>query len=139
METLLQDIKYGIRLLIKHPGFTAVAVLALALGIGANTAIFSVVNGIVLKSPPYKDPDRLMIVWSTRPVQEGTGWTPVSAADFTDWRERSQSFEQFAAFHSFPMTVSSPGEPELLGTVRVSANMFDLLGVQPLLGRTFSP
>lgn len=140
METLWQDLKYGARLLIKRPGFTAVAVLALALGIGANSAIFSVVNGVVLRALPYKDPDRLMMVWGRRPlIQAHAGMSefPVSAADFIDWRDQNQSFDEIAAFHSQPFNISGSGEPEFLGGVRSSYNLFSLLGVEAQLGRTF--
>src|ERR1700730_13419861 len=105
METFFQDIRYGLRLLIKRPGFTAVAVIALALGIGANSAIFSVVNGVVLRALPYKDPDRLAIVWS-KPPWGGTGGFPVTAGEFSEWRDQNQVFEQIAAFHSQPLNIT---------------------------------
>ena len=127
METFLQDIRYGLRLLIKRPGFTAVAVIALALGIGANSAIFSVVNGVVLRALPYKDPDRLAIVWSKTPLLQGrvgTGEFPVTAGEFIDWRDQNQVFEQIAAFHSQPFNITGAGEPEFLGGVRGSASLF---------------
>ncbi|MEK6323110.1 MAG: ABC transporter permease [Acidobacteriota bacterium] len=142
METLIQDLKYGARLLLKRPGFTAVAVIALALGIGANSAIFSVVNGVVLRALPYKDPESLMMVWSRRPLlQARSGATefPVSAADFIDWRDQNQVFEQIAAFQTQPFNITGAGEPEFLGGVRASASLFSLLGVEPKLGRTFTP
>lgn len=141
METFWQDLKYGARLLIKRPGFTAVAVVALALGIGANSAIFSVVNGVVLRALPYKDPDRLMMVWTRRLLVQAPGGMsefPVSAADFIDWRDQNQSFDEIAAFHSQPFNISGSGEPEFLGGVRASYNLFSLLGVEAQLGRTFS-
>ncbi len=142
METLFQDLRYGLRILLKRPGFTAVAVAALALGIGANSAIFSVVNGVVLRALPYKDPARLTMVWSRRPLlqaQAGLSEFPVSAADFIDWRDQNQSFEQIAAFHSQPFNITGAGEPEYLGGVRASASLFSLLGVEPVKGRTFTP
>lgn len=142
METLFQDIRYGLRLLIKRPGFTAVAVIALGLGIGANSAIFSVVNGVVLRALPYKDPDKLTIVWSKRPLLQakvGAAEFPVSAGDFIDWRDQNQVFEQIAAFHTQPFNITGAGEPEFLGGVRASASLFSLLGVEPKLGRTFTP
>ena len=138
METFFQDIRYGLRLLIKRPGFTVVAVIALALGIGANSAIFSVVNGVVLRALPYKDPDRMAIVWS-KPPWGGTGGFPVTAGEFIDWRDQNQVFEQIAAFHSQPLNITGAGEPEFLGGVRGSASLFPLLGVEPKLGRTFAP
>ena len=142
METLFQDLRYGLRILLKRPGFTAVAVAALALGIGANSAIFSVVNGVVLRALPYKDPGRLMMVWSRRPLlqtQAGAPEFPVSAADFIDWRDQNESFEQISAFHSQAFNITGAGEPEYLGGVRASASLFSLLGVEPRLGRTFEP
>ena len=142
METLLQDLRYGVRVLLTRPGFTIVAIIALALGIGANSAIFSVVNGVVLRALPYKDPDRLMMVWSRRPMlqaREGLSEYPVSAADFIDWRDRNQSFEEIAAFHSQPFNLTGAGEPEYLGGVRASANLFSLLGIEAQQGRTFLP
>jgi putative ABC transport system permease protein len=142
METLFQDVRYGLRLLAKRPGFTTIAVVALALGIGANSAIFSVVNGVVLRPLPYKDPDRLMMVWSRRPLlqaQSGLSEYPVSAADFIDWRDQNQSFEQLAAFHTQPFNITGAGDPEFLGGVRASWNLFALLGVDAQKGRTFLP
>lgn len=141
METLFQDLRYGLRILLKRPGFTAVAVAALALGIGANSAIFSVVNGVVLRALPYKDPGRLIMLWGRRPLlqgQLGSSEYPVSAADFLDWRDQNQSFEQIAAFHSQAFNITGAGEPEYLGGVRASAGLFSLLGVEPRLGRTFT-
>ncbi len=140
METLLQDLRDGIRLLTKKPGFTAVAVIALALGIGANSAIFSVVNGVVLRALPYKNPESLIMVWSRRPLlqaQTGSSEFPVSAADFLEWREQNQVFDQIAAFHTQSFNITGNREPEFLGGVRASANLFSLLGVDPILGRTF--
>jgi putative ABC transport system permease protein len=142
METLFQDVRYGLRLLAKRPGFTTIAVVALALGIGANSAIFSVVNGVVLRPLPYKDPDRLMMVWSRRPLlqaQSGLSEYPVSAADFIDWRDQNQSFDQLAAFHTQPFNITGAGDPEFLGGVRASWNLFALLGVDAQKGRTFLP
>jgi predicted permease len=141
METLFQDLRYGLRILLRRPGFTAVAVAALALGIGANSAIFSVVNGVVLRALPYKDPERLTMMWSRRPLlqtQVGPSEFPVSAADFIDWRDQNQSFDQIAAFHSQAFNITGAGEPEYLGGVRASASLFSLLGVEPRLGRTFT-
>ncbi|MEP7217848.1 MAG: ABC transporter permease, partial [Bacteroidota bacterium] len=96
METFLQDIRFGARTLLKNPGFTAVALLALTLGIGANTAIFSVVNTVLLKSLPYGDPDKLAYLWST-PPHGAAGQFPATALDFREWRGRSRSFTGIAA------------------------------------------
>ena len=92
METILQDLRYGLRMLIKRPGFTLVAVIALALGIGANTAIFSVVNAVLLRPLPFKEPARLVNIWETRP-QRGVTQNSVSYANFADWRDQNSVFE----------------------------------------------
>src|SRR5262245_22158966 len=121
MESLLQDLRFGARMLMKQPGFTLIAVITLALGIGANSAIFSVVNSVLLRDAPYREPQRLVMVWSDRPqLQALVGKTefPVSAADFTDWRDQNQCFEQIAAFHSQSLDLTGVGEPEILGAVR---------------------
>jgi putative ABC transport system permease protein len=138
MDTLLQDIRYAFRMLAKKPGFTIAAVLAVAIGIGANTAIFSVVNAVLLRSLPYKDPDRLTIVQShKRDSLRGSG----SAAflDVVDWEKQSQSFEQMAVFRSMGYTLTGGGEPERITGGRVSADFFPLLGVEAIEGRTFRP
>jgi putative ABC transport system permease protein len=138
MRTLWQDLRYGARILMKHPGFTAVAMITLALGIGANTAIFSVVNSALLRPLPYKDSDRLFIVWE-RPKGTPQGRNSPSPANFIDWRDQSQVFEGMAAMINQVFNLTGAGEPERLTGQRVSANLFQLLGVQPEMGRTFSP
>jgi putative ABC transport system permease protein len=140
METLIQDLRYGLRSLIKNPGFAAVAIIALALGIGANTAIFSVVNGILFRPLPYPEPERLAIVWETRTnLQSETSDSnfPVAAGNFLDWREQNQTFDHIAAFHSQTLNLTGSGEPERIGVIRASADLFPLLGVEPVRGRTF--
>jgi len=142
MQTLWQDLRYGARMLLKNPGFTLVAVTTLSLGIGANSAIFSVVNSVLLRELPYREPRRLVMVWSDRPqLQARTGMTegPVSAADFTDWRDQNQSFEQIAALHSQSLNITGAGEPKFVGGVRASASLFALLGVEARHGRVFLP
>ena len=138
MDTLLQDIRYALRMLAKKPGFTLAAVLAIAIGIGANTAIFSVVNAVLLRSLPYKEPDRLTVVLShKRDTLRGSG----SAAflDVVDWQKQSQSFEGMAVFRSMGYTLTGAGEPDRITGARVSADFFSLLGVGAVEGRTFRP
>src|SRR5262245_25722853 len=138
MRTLWQDLRYGARMLMKHPGFTAVAMITLSLGIGANTAIFSVVNSALLRPLPYKDSDRLFMVWE-RPKGTPQGRNMPSPANFIDWRDQSGAFEGMAATINQVFNLTEAGEPERLNGQRVSADLFKLLGVQPELGRTFSP
>src|SRR5438093_1001170 len=131
-----QDVAYALRMLRRTPAFTAVAVLTLALGIGANTAIFSVVNGVLLKPLPYPQPDRLVRVFSTFPG----GRMPVSPADLAEWRARSHSFRGLSAITNLPTTITGEGaDPERLNGIASSTNLFDVLSVRPLLGRTFTP
>jgi len=136
MDTLIKDIRYAIRGLRKKPGFTLVAVVTLALGIGANTAIFSVVNAVLLKPLPFKDPDRLAIVWEEATFAGFPRNTP-APANFVDWKTQNRSFEDMAATASASFNLTGDGEPERIAAQSVSANFFPLLGVQPLLGRTF--
>jgi predicted permease len=139
MSGLLQDVKYGLRMLAKNPGFTAVAVLTLALGIGANTAIFSVVNAVLLRPLPFKDPDRLVKIWETAP-KYGLSWAYVSPPSYLSWRKEAALFEDMAAnteVMANPTVLTGNGNPEIVVGQRVSANYFGLLGVRPLIGRTF--
>ncbi len=138
METLWQDVRYGARQLVRNPGFAAVAVLTLALGIGANTAIFSVVNAVLLRPLPYDDPEQLVMVWESRP-REGVYDNPVAPLDFFDWRQRNQSFQDMAAFQYSTMDLTGAGEPERIGTGIVSAAYFRVFGVEAVRGRTFLP
>ncbi len=136
MQTLWQDLRYGARMLFKNPGFTLIAVITLSLGIGANTAIFSVVNSVLLRPLPYEAPDRLVYVWDSNPTA-GFPRFASSPPNFADWRRQQQSFEYLAAFLGWSFNLTGRGEPERLQGARVSAEMFTLLGVKPLLGRTF--
>ncbi|HKP88256.1 MAG TPA: ABC transporter permease [Blastocatellia bacterium] len=136
METILQDLRYGVRVLFKKPGFTALAVIALALGIGANSAIFSVVNAVLLRSLPYDEPERLVMIWGTMPQSDRTS---TSAADFIDYREQNQVFEQVAAFNAASFTLTGTEQPEQIRGARVSADFFSALRVQPTIGRAFQP
>src|ERR1044071_2922782 len=138
METLLQDLRYGFRMLVKKPGFTFGAVLALALGIGANSAIFSVVNSVLLRPLPFKAPDQLMIVWEDGSKYGFPKDTP-APANFVDWRDQNQVFESMAAVASQTFNLTGTGEPEKIEGQRVSATFFPLLGVEPILGRSFLP
>ena len=134
----LQDLRYGLRMLVKHPGFTAVAVTALALGIGANTAIFSVVNTVLLRPLPYKDPEQLMMVFEDSRAHGYPRDTP-TVANFIDWRDQNQVFESMAAIAGASFNLTGVGDPERLGGYRVSASLFPMLGVSPQLGRWFTP
>ncbi|MFY9611384.1 MAG: ABC transporter permease [Blastocatellia bacterium] len=143
---LRQDLRYGLRMLRKNPGFTLVAVLTLALGIGANTAIFSVVSGVLLRPMPYADPGRLVQFWETNPLK---GWTQatVAPANLFDWQEQNQSFEDIAAYMGSDtkaagmsnLFLTGEGEPERVRGLYVTGNLFSVLGVSAARGRTFTP
>src|SRR6267378_3689183 len=138
LETLWQDLRFAARTLGKSPGFTAVAVLTLALGIGANTAIFTVVNGVILKPLPYPEPHRLVMLWEKQ-LSDGTLGT-VAPANFVDWREQSHSFDKMAAIDPYPdFILNGSGEPQRLTGAAVSSDFFSLLGVHMALGRDFLP
>src|SRR5829696_539529 len=139
MEIFWQDLRYSMRMLWKSPGFTLIAVVALALGIGANTAIFSVVNAVVLRPLPYPSPEKLVWIWETSPVNE-IKQEVASYPNFNDWRQQNQSFEGMAAFAGSYLFLTSPdGTPERLSGAVVVGDFFKVLGVQPMLGRTFLP
>ena len=137
METFFQDVRYGVRMLLKKPGFTAIAVIALALGIGANTAIFSIVNALLLNPLPYKTPDKLVMLWQDYRAVNGPEREWVSPANFYDWRDQTQSFDGVAALIDWQPTLTGEYEPETLIGAGVSHDMFSVLGVQPALGRSF--
>ena len=134
---LLHDLRYAVRLQRKNPGFTIVAVIALALGIGANTAIFSVVNTVLLRPLPYKDPERLVMVWEDA-TRHGYPRDTPAAANFVDWRDQNQVFDAMSAIADTSFNLTGSGEPERLEGRRVSASLFPLLGVEPQLGRVFT-
>ncbi len=138
METILQDIRYGVRTLIKHPGFTAVAVIALALGIGANSAIFSVVNSLLLRPLPFSEPDKLVRVWEAN-VKRGRSEIPASFPNFADWRDQNHVFEQVVAYTDYSFNLTGTGEPERIRSALVSPAFFSTLGINPTLGRVFLP
>lgn len=135
INTLLQDLRYGVRMLAKAPTFSLIAIFTLALGIGANTAIFSVVNGVLLNPLPFHDSQQLVSIF-----EEITNFKngSISYPNFVDWRRMNRTFETMAAYRSVGFTLSGNGEPERLHGEMVSAGLFDLLGVKPLMGRTFS-
>lgn len=137
METLLRDIRYGVRSLLKRPGFTAIALIALALGIGANTAIFSLVNAVLLRPLPFAEPERLVWMWGN--IRNGGNRASVSPLDFLDYRKQNTTFEEFAATFSVPLALNltGNGEPERLTAAGVTGNYFQALGAKPALGRTF--
>jgi len=141
MQTLLHDVRYGLRQLSRNPGFTAVVLVTLALGIAVNTTIFSAVNGWMLRPPSIKDPARVVVILTTDPAKGGWAWdrNPVSAYDFVAWREQSHAFEDMAASEGNDFALTGEGEPERLDGMRVSASYFDVQGVSAALGRTFLP
>ncbi len=138
MQTLWQDLRYGARMLSKRPGFTLIAVITLALGIGANTAIFSVVHGVLLKSLPYHEPERIVLLWGDVPSQ-GDHSSQVSATDVADWRKQNTVFEEVATFSHWGATLSGEGEPERLSGMQVGDGYFSVMRGRPLLGRVFTP
>lgn len=137
METIWKDVRYGIRRLIANPGFTAIAVIALALGIGANSAIFSVVNSIAIKPLPFSDPESLALVFETRPLR-GSLRNSTSVPDFIDWRSRNDVFTEMGGYQIFSFNRTDGSEPERILGMLVTANFFDVLGLKPAIGRTFS-
>ncbi|PYU08040.1 MAG: ABC transporter permease [Acidobacteria bacterium] len=139
MRALWQDVRYGLRMLAKSPGFSALVILTLALGIGANTAIFSVVNAVLLRPLPFEEPDRLMQIWHTPPQASfpGIPTFTVSPANFLDWRARSQAFEGMSAYGFGQYTLTGTGHPEAVRMVAVTSGFFSILRAKPLLGRAF--
>jgi len=138
LDTVLQDVRHGLRMFAKNPGFTAVAVLTLALGIGVNTTIFSLVSAMLLRKPPVSDPDRLITLLSTNPTpdDEANRW-PASAPDFLDWRRQATAYSGMAASSPDDFTLTGGTEPQRVAGAQVSANYFQVLGVEPVLGRAF--
>ncbi len=136
LETIWQDLRYGARMLRKNLGFTVVTVITLALGIGANTAIFSFVNALLLRPLPYAEPDKLVMIWERR-LGEGTNSNVVAPADFRDWCARNQTFTHLAALVETSLDVHEGDEPERVTAGQVSASFFEVLGIKPMLGRSF--
>ncbi len=137
IESLVADLRYGARALSKHPGYALLAVLTLGLGIGANTAIFSVINGVLLKPLPYEHGDRLVVVQQSRPLS-GQPQVGVAIAEYFDYRERGKDvFDGLVEYHQMNFDLINRGEPDRVNTGVVSHNFFDLLGIRPIIGRTF--
>jgi putative ABC transport system permease protein len=137
LERIAQDVRYGLRMMRRSPGFTMVAVLTLALGIGATTAIFSVVDAVLLRPLPFRAPGQLVQLWET---ERAPGSYPLAGADYIDWRAQNQSFEDMAVYTFQESYIASgAGEPERAAVVETQANFFSMLGVQPMMGRTFLP
>ncbi|HEY7179974.1 MAG TPA: ABC transporter permease, partial [Blastocatellia bacterium] len=137
-DEMFQDLRYGARMLLKNPGFTLIAVFTLALGVGMNTAIFSVVNAVLLRALPYPQAERIVVLWGkNESLKLNQAEFPASYPDFMDWRERSRSFTQLAAMLPGSFNLSGGGEAERVGGVAVSADFFNALGVGAALGRAF--
>lgn len=137
METLIKDIRFGARSLLKRPGFTVIVVLTLALGIGANAAVFSVINAVLLRPLPYRDADRVVTLWQNN-IKDGVPNNDVSPANFIDWSEQSNSFEAMAGIEPFGFALVGDGEPERFAASLVTSGFFQVAGTDALIGRTFS-
>ncbi len=135
LEFLLQDLRFGFRVLLKNPGFTCIAILTLALGIGANAAIFSLVDAVLLHPLPFRAPNQLVMLWEKPPNFDHNTISPLT---FLDWKEQSTSFQSIAALQSWTATITGGANPEQALSEKVSASFFDLLGVTPELGRGFA-
>jgi len=137
MENLLQDIRYAFRMLVKNPGFTIVAVLTLALGIGANTAIFSVVENLLLRPLPYPQPERLVEIANTYPPQVPKGG--LSPGDYADWKRQNQSFSEMGAYAEISkgFNLTGDGEPQRTMVGYASSDLFPMLGARVVAGRSF--
>src|SRR6185503_2709786 len=138
MDSLIRDFRFAFRGLVKHPGFTAIAVVILALGIAATTAIFSVVNGVLLRPMPFPEPERLLVINEVNP-QQGPEPFELSYLNWLDLRQQNKSFEEIAGFTFWSSILNIQGEPSRIQTMGVSANLFPLLRAQAAQGRTFLP
>ncbi len=136
MNTFYQDVKYAIRILAKSPGFTAIAILTLALGIGANTALFSVVNGVLLNPLPFPNPHELITVYSKTPTFQESS---VTYLNFLDWQKDNGSFSALCAYRQDDYNLTGAGEPERMHGRMISADFFPVLQIKPVLGRAFRP
>ena len=139
METLIKDIHYGIRSLLGRPAFTLISVVTLALGIGASTSIFSVVHAVLMRSLPYSNADRLVMVWENNRRRDPKQQNVINLGNFFDWKEQNHVFEDMAAFIDRNAKLTSDGEPEEIPTQIGTPNFFSVLGVNPIIGRTFTP
>ncbi len=139
MNSLLQDLRFGLRMLVKKPAFTLIAIITLALGIGANAAIFSVVNAVLLRPLPYPNAERLMTIWENHMRRDGPEREWTSPPGFEDWRDQAKSFDHVVALQGWGPTLTGQGDPEQLVGALVSHNTFEMLGVAPMLGRSFRP
>ena len=137
LDELAQDIRYAVRVIRRNPGFSVASALTFALGVGASTAIFSVVHGVLLRPLPYNDPDRLVVLWESQPAR-GNDRNVVNVPNFEAWRSRARSFERMAALVPLPATIGVAPNPEHVMGAEVSAGYFEMLGVSPALGRTFA-
>ena len=138
MESLRSDIRYAIRNLLRRPGFTIIAVITLALGIGANTAIFSAINALLLKPLPFPELDRVVAIWDKLPSR-GVMHNEVTVANYLDWQAQSQSFEQLALYRWWSANITAIDPPERIQGFLVTANFFDAMNMKPVMGRNFSP
>jgi putative ABC transport system permease protein len=136
VETTIQDLRYAWRLLLKTPGFSLVAIATLALGIGANSGIFSLINAVLLRPLPFPEPGRLMLVWDDMRERGGPSTVEASPADYVSWKRRSRSFSDMAALAVSTYNLTGSGEPQKVSAIRTTANLFTVLGMQPVLGRT---
>ena len=138
LDALAQDLRYALRTMRINPGFTAVAVVTLALGIGANTAVFSLVRAVLLRPLPFPEPDRLMLLWDDMRTRGGPANVNPAPADYAIWKTGSRSFTDMAALAPTTYNLTGSGEPQKLSAIRTTANLFTVLGMQPLLGRTLT-
>src|SRR3989442_7913111 len=138
METLVKDMRYGFRSLVGRPAFTLISVITLALGIGASTAVFTVVHAVLLRSLPYGNADRLVMVWENNCRRDLKQQNVINLGNFFDWKEQNHGFEDMAAFIDLNAKLTSDREPEEIPTQIATTNFSSVLGVNPIMGRTFT-
>ena len=139
MSALFRDLRFALRLLVKNPGFALMAAIIMALGIGANTAIFSIVNKVLIEPLPFRDVDRVVQIWHTPPQSSFPGMTTfaISPANFLDWQKENHVFDKMALYSGASFDITGAGKPEAIGAGTVSSDFFSALGVEPLHGRVF--